>query len=516
MSSPDEPVEPTPFEPAQTPSGANNADEESSGKWLLPSLLTLVVLALVVFFWLPHYVDTRESNKLDSPATPSSNTGQKPSASDQASPNPQRQESEEPAADNSPWADAQQAKLRLEAQNILAELLDLQFALEESNVKLWGQEALARAAKQAGKGDETYRARDYKKSIEHYRESLATLQALEKDKTIILEENLATAEEKIQQGDPGGAQESVDTASAIDAAHPGLANLRERIRTLPEILSLLTQAKQSEEAGDLETASALLAKAAAIDPLHQATADNLQRINTSLTNQQFQRAMSNGYLALGEGKLKEALREFEKARSLDASSKVAADAIIEVENARTTSTLAAQQKKGVEYEGSEQWTRAVKTYTQALDIDPSLTYAVEGLKRSTVREKLDLQFKKIMADPDRLSDLKIAQEATDFLQQMRATTPQGKVLLSQINDLDKLLLRARTPVALKLLSDEETEVVIYKVGRLGKFQQRELELRPGTYIALGTRNGFRDVRKEIPLRPENSANTVTIVCTEAI
>ena len=46
--------------------------------------------------------------------------------------------------------------------------------------------------------------------------------------------------------------------------------------------------------------------------------------------------------------------------------------------------------------------------------------------------------------------------------------------------------------------------MVYKVARLGRFDQRELTLRPGTYTAVGTRRGFRDVRHEFKVGHEGA------------
>ncbi len=59
-------------------------------------------------------------------------------------------------------------------------------------------------------------------------------------------------------------------------------------------------------------------------------------------------------------------------------------------------------------------------------------------------------------------------------------------------------------------------VIVYKVARLGTFSERELTLRPGTYTAVGTRNGFRDVRETFTLSHDEAVAPVMIACTEPI
>ena len=67
-----------------------------------------------------------------------------------------------------------------------------------------------------------------------------------------------------------------------------------------------------------------------------------------------------------------------------------------------------------------------------------------------------------------------------------------------------------------LLSDGQTEVIIYRVARLGRFQEQRLALRPGTYTATGSRVGYRDVRRVFKVRPDAPPPPLVIRCKEAI
>ena len=59
-------------------------------------------------------------------------------------------------------------------------------------------------------------------------------------------------------------------------------------------------------------------------------------------------------------------------------------------------------------------------------------------------------------------------------------------------------------------------MVIYRVARLGKFDNHQLELRPGDYTVVGSRPGYRDVREVIRVRPGTSIPPLSVRCEEAI
>jgi hypothetical protein len=89
-------------------------------------------------------------------------------------------------------------------------------------------------------------------------------------------------------------------------------------------------------------------------------------------------------------------------------------------------------------------------------------------------------------------------------------------LTDKRDELSRLLKRAATPLQVQLVSDNATDVSVYKVGKLGSFETHELSLRPGKYVAVGSRPGYRDVRLEFLVGPEQEAKPIVIRCEEAI
>jgi hypothetical protein len=69
-------------------------------------------------------------------------------------------------------------------------------------------------------------------------------------------------------------------------------------------------------------------------------------------------------------------------------------------------------------------------------------------------------------------------------------------------------------VPVTLTSDAATEVTISQLGALGKFARKEVQLRPGRYVLIGSRDGRRDVRRELMVVPQMPP--VEIVCQESI
>jgi hypothetical protein len=74
----------------------------------------------------------------------------------------------------------------------------------------------------------------------------------------------------------------------------------------------------------------------------------------------------------------------------------------------------------------------------------------------------------------------------------------------------------RTALPVQLRSDGKTDVIVFRVGSLGSFTGKELSLLPGDYVAVGRRDGFRDVRVEFSLRPGQTTAPVVVQCGQKI
>ena len=81
--------------------------------------------------------------------------------------------------ERSPFAEAQQQKLRKLAQDALQVVLEAQEALQEFSVDSWAPEAYAAALAIAEAGDEAYRERLFVDAAAAYQEAAAALAVLE-------------------------------------------------------------------------------------------------------------------------------------------------------------------------------------------------------------------------------------------------------------------------------------------------------------------------------------------------
>ena len=79
-----------------------------------------------------------------------------------------------------------------------------------------------------------------------------------------------------------------------------------------------------------------------------------------------------------------------------------------------------------------------------------------------------------------------------------------------------MLSRDAPPVTVAWLSANLTQVSIPIACRLGNFLRKEVRRRQGTYVVVGVRPGYRDVRMEFRVAPELVMEPLDIRCEEQI
>jgi tetratricopeptide (TPR) repeat protein len=285
---------------------------------------------------------------------------------------------------------------------------------------------------------------------------------------------------------------------------------------LNALLPLLADAQNAEATHDYARAAQDYSQALFLDPSNAAARAGQVRANAAFGDDNYAKAVGSGFAALGAGRLDEAHEAFVKARALKPNGADASEGLRRVSAALTARGFASMRQRAAGLEEQERWEEAERVYEDVLAADPSLAFAQEGKARTTSRADLSGRLQQLLDRPDRLSSPGVREDARALVETARAQSPQGPVIRSQIARLEILLPGFDKPVRLSLLSDNSTQVVISSIGSFGSFARRDIELRPGKYTVVGTRYGFRDVRREITVAPGQDTQTIKVTCSDPI
>lgn len=399
---------------------------------------------------------------------------------------------------------------------VLGDLLSQLERLRFRGVERWGGQPYLDAVDAYAQGDAAYLKKSYRLAGDQYRDASRRLQPLFERVDSVFAETMAAAAEAFSLGDHSEAVRLYDLAVAITPgnaeAEAGLA----RASKLESVLALTDQGVQFEKELELDAARFAYEKALALDSAWPAATEGLERVAAAIKARSFDQRMTEGLQALSDGDYASARAAFNAAKTIEPTSVQPADGLMQVDQEVRLANIRRLEGEAIQLDSDEQWEQSIVVYRELLEIDPDIQIARDGLATANSRAALHKRLGGYIEEPDALSDQVTMQSATQLLLQVTRMQPMGPRLEDQKNELSRLLKRAATPLPVQLISDDATEVAIFKVGQFGTFRSKDLELRPGVYVAVGNRPGYRDVRLEFRVAPESDMQPVVIQCEEQI
>jgi len=417
-------------------------------------------------------------------------------------------------ADYSGLADDERARFNVEM--ILGELLSNFETLKQRGVERWAAAQFQAAQEHYAAGDKAYLERRYAAAERHYLDAIGVVEPLFDRIEPEFQKALSGAQAAFEAGDRAEALRLYERAVAITPNDAVALAGYERTRNLEGVLRLVDQGLDFEKELELVAAEASFAQAIALDPEWQPAKDGLIRVQATRTKMEFDQRMSEGLDALAAKDYLSARAAFRMAERLLPGSPEPADGLLQVDQGLRLESINTLEREAQILEEDENWDAVITTYEAVLKIDANLAFAIDGLANARKMRDLHQQLDDYIAEPDKLSVPSTLQKATKLVVDITLMGDIGPRLAGQRDELSKLLKRGATPIPVQLVSDNLTQVSIYKVGTLGRFNNTRLELRPGTYVAVGVRTGFRDVRREFRVAPEIDMEPVVVRCEEPI
>lgn len=409
--------------------------------------------------------------------------------------------------------DAGSRKLTLEQLALVDESRE---QLERWSVAKWANAQYQAALQVIEEADRLYRERRYDAAAQGYTQALGALQKIHSMHPAVVEGLLEQAATALAAEELEEATRLYGIVSQVDPGSTQAAHGMELIEAHRRVAVLLGEALEHEQAGRLQDALAAYTEAVSLDPESAQGADGERRVRGRIEAQRFQQAMSRGLKALQKGRYGAAREAFEQAARIRPRASEPRDALASVNERERLAQIDALRAKALSMEAGEQWSEAIKKYEQILGIDGNLVFARDGRKRVQRFFDLKVRVNSYLSEPQRLSSLEPLDNARRLLGEMTASEPLPKGLAADMAALADKLDVATSPMSVAFQSDNATEVVVYRVGRLGRFEQRELKLRPGTYTVVGTRDGYRDVRLKLTVNPGQAPAPVIVRCRERV
>ena len=430
---------------------------------------------------------------------------------------PTRDPARAPGQAPEPDAEAERAAQdKREAEAGLAAVLRAKAALEASEVDVWAPDAWPQALARLEDADARFAAGAFVDALAGYESVLEAFAALDASRAGRLERALAEGAAALEAGDGAAARAAFRIALALEPGNDAAALGARRAETIEEALALVADGERLEADDALGPARERYAAALALDEHLALARESLIRVEAEILRRAFAAAMSTALAALDRGDLGATTKALAAAEKLVPGTPEVRDVRARVTAARQLRRIEARRREAEEHAAAERWAEASAAYAGALEVDRNLAFAVAGKARADALVRLHRELDAFIAEPGRLADGTPLAKARAVVADARGLPERGPALAAKLETVEALVAAAGQPVSVLMLSDGATEVTVYRVARLGVFESRQLTLRPGRYVAVGTRPGYRDVRVEFEVAPGRTGAPVLVRCEEPV
>ena len=485
-------------------------------KWVVGGTLAAALVA--VFVWLPRLAEQRaaepvpaESSAAGSPAVPSAaivaGRGESATAGDGGEP------ASAPESTSAALARASlEARFEEQQGKFDARLREL----EDRAAGVWGGPAFAAAKALGADALGAMNAGEAEIAIDRSRVALQRLERVAESAAAAAEAQVDEGMQALSAGQTEVARRAFELALQIE---PGNVRARAgigRAGGLAPVLPTLADAEAALAAGEAARAVQLYREVLRADPGNAAAREGLARAEAASGDDQYSRHIGEALASLREKRIEQARSALERARALRPQGPEVIAGFRQIESLQAGQGLDEARRRATELEGQERWAEALAQYEALLARDPTLEFARAGKARVAPRAELAGRMQGLIDQPARLAAPEVRREAEALLARAKAVDQPGPVLRSQTTRLAELLPVYDTPVRVVLESDGATSVMIQRVGVLGSFSRQEVDLKPGRYVAVGTRAGYRDVRREFLVAPGEPREAIQVRCVEPL
>ncbi len=503
------------------PAAAESTEEPDAGeprrrgagvvKWLLGG--TLAAALVGVFFYLPRLAEERAAVPVPGETATAQSSPAVPSAAIVAG-----RGSEASATPEAESAAAALARASLEARfeeqqgKFDARLREL----EDRAAGVWGGPAFAAAKALGADALGAMNAGEAEIAIDRSRVALQRLERVAEQAAAAAEAQVDEGMQALSTGQTEVARRAFELALQIEPANVRARAGIGRAGGLAPVLPTLADAEAALAAGEAARAAQLYREVLRADPGNAAAREGLARAEAASGDEQYSRHIGEALASLREKRIEQARAALERARALRPQAPEVIAGFKQLESLQAGEGLDEARRRASELEGQERWAEALAQYESLLARDPTLEFARAGKARVAPRAELAGRLQGLIDQPARLASPEVRREADALLARAKAVDKPGPVLRSQATRLAELLPVYDTPVRVVLESDGATSVMIQRVGVLGSFSRQEVDLKPGRYVAVGTRAGYRDVRREFLVAPGEPREAIQVRCVEPL
>lgn len=397
---------------------------------------------------------------------------------------------------------------------------------ENSKLNIWSEENYLSAIETADKAELFKNNEQFEDAVKHYKKAIMIVDAELKTKNEKFNLFLSSAIKALEEEQIIEAGEWFKKAQAIEAENKAVLKGLYQIERREEVNQKYNLVLKFEQENELEKALTLLDKILTIDPDYKKAVQKQNSVKQKILANEFKQLISQVLILIEKKQYYDARVALKQAENINSADEIIAELDKVIAEKIQLLTIKQLKRQADAQEKHEQWKKALKLYLSIKKYDTDISGIEIDIRRVSAYIKFNDILDKIILNPQRLNDNSVFEQLKKSLLHIDSELSKNDYLLFPLEktpDIAKKLLTAKKImedagkiIIVTINSDKQTDIVIYKIGKLGKLDNKTLYLRSGNYTIVGSRKGYRDYRRKINIMPSQQRINIEVICSEKI
>lgn len=287
----------------------------------------------------------------------------------------------------------------------------------------------------------------------------------------------------------------------------------EKLEAVLDLIKLNNVAKAENNTAEERRLSAEIFE---LDPARVAFGQRVAVIDQQWKDDRYETTIANGLRAAKNRDLKKLGAAVKQAGKIYPSKPETAALKRQLVSLKTDIEFQKFLKKGNAAIEEDNWKQANENFAQATALKSGDAEANAGLTLSAdILSKL-YAIQKYRQDAARLSNEQVAAQATATIADAKILASLSPTLAREIADLEQAIIDQNRPVGIVVISDKLANVFVRGVGQIGSVDRYRIELKPGTYLFEGRRDGYKAKIVKVEIKPTDVLVEVRVIPDERI
>ena len=407
--------------------------------------------------------------------------------------------------------------------DLISDISDNLRILEDRNILQWNEKDYLKLKSFYDVGNRSFLLKKYKKSKDEFNLALLLSEELINQSEKIYLDGISMGLDFLRNGNPSLAKEKFEEAGLIKVNDPDVIEGIYRSEVYEEIDKLIKEINVLIETNKINEAFLLSRKALSLDKKNLNAKDLYEILALKILERDYAEFIKIGNSSLVNENIEEGLKAFNEALSLKPGSEIAKKGIQNLLIIQKRLKINKLFSEAENYEITEQWKKSFDAYQNIILEEENIIKAQSGFDRVKNIIEIKKNIELYLSNPQRLSENIIREEANNLLglseqiisnfYSLYQKTP--KKFSNLKNELKKLISKMQIPVIVRFISDNKTTLIISRIGSFDPFNEKVINLRPGTYEIFGRKRGHKEKRLLINITSDFK-KPIRIVCDERI